>query len=109
MYLCSYLISRALGPRLGGAVGLLYYIGVALLAVMEVKTTLANYFFNEIFCYHGLLIHGIGKNSWWQGLGSVEMLVFTFPKLDFPNSNRIIGAVILLILGALVRVIWGVC
>ncbi|KAG0586431.1 hypothetical protein KC19_2G090200 [Ceratodon purpureus] len=66
-----YLISRALGPKLGGAVGLLYFIGVVLLAVME-------------------------------GLGSVEMLVFTFPKLDFPNAIRIIGALILLILGVLV-------
>lgn len=33
----SYLISRALGPKLGGAVGLLYYLGVVLLAVLEVK------------------------------------------------------------------------
>lgn len=66
-----YLISRALGPKLGGAVGLLYYIGVALLAVLE-------------------------------GLGSVEMIVFTFPSLDFVSANRIIGACILLVLGILV-------
>ena len=33
----SYLISRALGPRLGGAVGLLYYLGVILLSVLEVR------------------------------------------------------------------------
>jgi amino acid transporter len=66
-----YLISRALGPKLGGAVGLLYYIGVSLLAVLE--------------C-----------------LGSVEMIVFTFPSLDFVSANRIIGAIILLVLGVLV-------
>lgn len=30
-----YLISRALGPRIGGAVGCMYYLGVALLAVLE--------------------------------------------------------------------------
>lgn len=30
------------------------------------------------------------------------MLVFTFPELHFPNANRILGAVILLILGTLV-------
>ncbi|XP_024400955.1 uncharacterized protein [Physcomitrium patens] len=66
-----YLISRALGPKLGGAVGLLYYIGVVLLAVLE-------------------------------GLGSVEMLMFTFPQLNFVSGNRIIGAIVLLILGVLV-------
>lgn len=32
----SYLISRALGPKLGGAVGLLYYLGVVLQSVLEV-------------------------------------------------------------------------
>lgn len=65
------LISRALGPKLGGAVGLLYYVGVSLLAVME-------------------------------GLGSVEMLVFTFPQLDFVSSNQVMGALVLLMLGLLV-------
>lgn len=38
----------------------------------------------------------------WQALGSVEMIVFTFPALDFISSNRVIGAVILLVLGVLV-------
>jgi hypothetical protein len=33
-----FLISRALGPRIGGAVGFMYYLGVSLLAVLEVKT-----------------------------------------------------------------------
>ncbi|BBN10036.1 protein MpCCC2 [Marchantia polymorpha subsp. ruderalis] len=30
-----YLISRALGPKLGGSVGFMYYLGVSLLAVLE--------------------------------------------------------------------------
>jgi len=30
------------------------------------------------------------------------MLVFTFPELDFSNANRVLGAVVLLILGTLV-------
>eukprot|EP01012_Entosiphon_sulcatum_P018378 TRINITY_DN2311_c0_g1_i1.p1 TRINITY_DN2311_c0_g1~~TRINITY_DN2311_c0_g1_i1.p1 ORF type:complete len:905 (-),score=120.59 TRINITY_DN2311_c0_g1_i1:102-2816(-) len=30
-----YLISRTLGPRIGGAVGFLYYLGIVLLAVLE--------------------------------------------------------------------------
>jgi hypothetical protein len=34
----SYLISRALGPKLGGAVGCMYYLGVLLLSVLEVIT-----------------------------------------------------------------------
>lgn len=32
-----FLISRALGPRIGGAVGFMYYLGVSLLAVLEVS------------------------------------------------------------------------
>jgi len=66
-----YLISRALGPKLGGAVGCMYYLGVLLLSVLE-------------------------------ALGSVEMIVFAFPVLDFPSANRVIGAIILIILGTLV-------
>lgn len=38
----------------------------------------------------------------WQGLGSVEMLVFTFPQLDFVSSNQVMGALVLLMLGLLV-------
>ena len=37
-----------------------------------------------------------------QALGSVEMIVFTFPALDFTSANRIIAAIILIFLGLLV-------
>jgi hypothetical protein len=38
VFLCgSYLISRALGPKLGGAVGCLYWLGVLMLSVLEVR------------------------------------------------------------------------
>ena len=37
-----------------------------------------------------------------QALGSVEMIEFAFPALDFISSNRVIGALILLVLGVLV-------
>ncbi|CAM6087999.1 unnamed protein product [Calypogeia fissa] len=66
-----YLISRALGPKLGGTVGVMYYLGVSLLAVLE-------------------------------SLGAVEMLLFTFPALEFPSANRVIGASIIVLLGFLV-------
>ncbi|KAG0621679.1 hypothetical protein M758_3G040000 [Ceratodon purpureus] len=66
-----YLISRALGPKLGGAVGLLYYLGVVLQSVLEV-------------------------------LGSIEMITFTFPELNFTGSTRAIALTILIFLGLLV-------
>lgn len=40
-----------------------------------------------------------------QALGSVEMIVFTFPALDFQSSNRVIAGVILIVLGLLVRIL----
>lgn len=42
---------------------------------------------------------------YWQALGSVEMIVFTFPALDFTSSNRIIAAIILIFLGLLVYIL----
>lgn len=47
----SYLISRALGPKLGGAVGLLYYVGVVLLAVLEVRLETGNLSFFLLFLF----------------------------------------------------------
>lgn len=32
------------------------------------------------------------------------MIVFTFPSLGFPSANRAIGAIILIVLGLLVRI-----
>ena len=40
-----------------------------------------------------------------QALGSVEMIVFTFPALDFQSSNRVIAGVMLIVLGLLVRIL----
>ncbi|KAJ7563353.1 hypothetical protein O6H91_03G106500 [Diphasiastrum complanatum] len=66
-----FLLSRALGPQIGGAVGFMYFLGLLLLAVLET-------------------------------LGAVEVMQFTFTILNFPSANRVLGVIVVLLLGIMV-------
>eukprot|EP00668_Euglena_longa_P035047 GGOE01045015.1.p1 GENE.GGOE01045015.1~~GGOE01045015.1.p1 ORF type:complete len:1030 (-),score=323.02 GGOE01045015.1:171-3164(-) len=61
-----FLISRALGPKIGGSVGCLYFIGIALLAVMEVLGAV------EMLFHMAPVMNIAGVN---RGLAAVAMLV----------------------------------